>query len=205
VSAPERSRKEAKRETRAALIRAGLAAFSEQGLDAPSLDAICARAGYTRGAFYVHFAGREEFIVAVMETVLGDFLDAVIGAGSGGADLEATILRFASALVEGNPVTGAPGSMRTHQLIDVCSRSPRVRERFLAMLAEAQRRVESAAKAGQDAGTVRDDVSAASLAAVLVTLAMGVVQMFELGAPLSPEDVRATIVRVLSVSGRRAR
>jgi len=200
MSAPERSRKEAKRETRAALIRAGLAAFAEEGLDAPSLDAICARAGYTRGAFYVHFAGREEFVVAVMESVLGEFLDAILGADSEGADLERTIRRFADALVEGNPVTGAPGSMRTHQLIDVCCRSPRIRERFLAMLAEAQRRIERAALAGQRAGVVRKDVAAHSVAAMLVTLAMGVVQMYELGAPLSPDEVRTTVARVLTTS-----
>jgi AcrR family transcriptional regulator len=42
----------AKQETREAVIRAGMAAFTEEGVDLPSLDAICARAGFTRGAFY---------------------------------------------------------------------------------------------------------------------------------------------------------
>src|SRR5262252_1452795 len=50
--------------TREALIQAGIELFAEKGLDAPSLDEICDRAGYTRGAFYVHFADRDEFVVA---------------------------------------------------------------------------------------------------------------------------------------------
>jgi AcrR family transcriptional regulator len=200
MSISDRSREDAKRETRAALIRAGLAAFAEEGLDAPSLDAICARAGYTRGAFYVHFSDRDDFLVAVMESVLGDFLDAIIADESDGDDLEQTVSRFASALVQGNPVTGAPGSMRTHHLIDVCCRSQAIRERFLAMLGEAQQRVARAVEDSQRAGLVRDDLTPDAIAAMLVTLAMGVVQMFELGVPLEPEQVREAVIRMLSSS-----
>ncbi|HKA30465.1 MAG TPA: TetR/AcrR family transcriptional regulator, partial [Candidatus Binatia bacterium] len=75
------ARELAKQETRDALIAAGLEAFAEHGLDVPSLDAICSRAGFTRGAFYVHFKDRDDFVVAVMEHVLGGFLDAVIATG----------------------------------------------------------------------------------------------------------------------------
>ena len=56
-------------ESRAALVQAAFELFAEQGLDVPSLDAICDRAGYTRGAFYVHFKTREDTIVAVMDQV----------------------------------------------------------------------------------------------------------------------------------------
>jgi TetR/AcrR family transcriptional regulator, transcriptional repressor for nem operon len=198
VSAARRTRDDAKRETRDALIRAGLAEFVGRGLDAPSLDAICARAGYTRGAFYVHFRGRDDFVVAVMESVLGRFLDAIIAAGEGGDDLAQTVDRFAQALVQGNPLTGASGSMRTHHLLDVCARSDAIRTRFLAMLAEAADRVARAAAAGQRAATVRSDVPARAIGALLVALAMGVVQMFELGVALEVGDVRETALALLS-------
>ncbi|HYC54653.1 MAG TPA: TetR/AcrR family transcriptional regulator [Candidatus Binatia bacterium] len=192
------AREEAKRETREALLRAAFAEFVEHGFDVPSLDAICARAGYTRGAFYVHFRDRDELIVAVMQSVLGTFLDAVIGAGEGGDDLEQTVLRFAGAIVGGNPLTGASGSMRTHHLLDVCARSPEIRARFLDMLIEAQRRLAEAATAGQQAGTVRSDVSAIAIASVLIALAMGVIQLFELGLPMPVVEVQAAVLRVLA-------
>src|SRR5580765_489599 len=82
--APSKSRETAKQETREALIRAGMDLFGEQGLDTPSLDAICERAGFTRGAFYVHFRDRDDFLEAVMQETGASFLDAVLGTGDAG-------------------------------------------------------------------------------------------------------------------------
>ncbi len=184
-------------DTRAALIRAGLAEFAERGLDQPSLDAICARAGFTRGAFYVHFKNRDAFLVAVMESVLGEFLDSILADDTPGDDLEQTIARFAGMLTAGNSVTGAPGSMRTHHLLDVCARSEEMRERFLALLAGAEARVAATAAAGQQAGRVREDLDAASIATVLVVMATGVVQLYELGLPLSVAKIRNAVLAMV--------
>ncbi|HVH04632.1 MAG TPA: TetR family transcriptional regulator, partial [Myxococcota bacterium] len=71
AESPKSARELAKQETREALVQAAIAEFAEKGLDLPSLDAICARAGFTRGAFYVHFRDREELLGAVMERALG--------------------------------------------------------------------------------------------------------------------------------------
>src|SRR5262250_414344 len=90
---PRRSRAETKEATRQALLVAGLAELVEHGLDVPSLDAICARAGYTRGAFYVHFKDREDFFVAVMDWALSGILVAVMGV-NGNGDLASAISRF---------------------------------------------------------------------------------------------------------------
>jgi TetR/AcrR family transcriptional repressor of nem operon len=196
----DRPREEVKRETRDALLRAGLEEFLERGLDVPSLDAICARAGFTRGAFYVHFRDRDDLIVAVMETVLGDFLDAIVSSDGGGDDLEETVTRFVRILVAGNPVTGSAGSMRTHRLLDVCTRSTVIRERFLQMLAGAEARVTAAAEAGQEAGNVRRDLPPSEVAVMLVALSMGVVQMFELGVPLRLDALRAAVLGMLAPS-----
>lgn len=192
------SRHAAKLETRAALIHAGLMEFFEHGLDIPSLDAICARAGYTRGAFYVHFHDRDEFVVAAMDTVLGAFLDTIIVADSEGDDLEETVLRFASALSEGHALIGERGSMRSHQLLDACTRSAAIRGRFIETLSEAIRRVERAALSARKADAVRADVASRPLAAVLVALALGLVQMIELGVSLNLDEIRATVLRLLS-------
>src|SRR5690606_13842928 len=68
-------REAAKAETREALITSAMTAFAADGFDNPSLDAICAAAGYTRGAFYVHFQDRDELINAVGQRILGGLLD----------------------------------------------------------------------------------------------------------------------------------
>src|SRR4249920_604423 len=98
MTGKSKPRELAKQETREALIRAGMAAFTEKGVDLPSLDAICARAGYTRGAFYVHFRDRADLLVAVVEHAMTAFMDTVIATGGAGHDLERTIDRFAAAV-----------------------------------------------------------------------------------------------------------
>lgn len=59
-----------RRRTRAALIDAAAEVIAEKGFDRASLDAICARAGMTRGAFHGNFASRDELFLAVIDRVL---------------------------------------------------------------------------------------------------------------------------------------
>ncbi|MEU9859851.1 TetR/AcrR family transcriptional regulator [Streptomyces sp. NPDC047971] len=53
--------------TRAALLRAALEAFAEHGFHATSIEQICERAGYTRGAYYSNFASKEELFLALFD------------------------------------------------------------------------------------------------------------------------------------------
>ena len=161
-SAQRLSNDEAKARTRAALIAAGLELFAQHGLDGPSLDAICEHAGFTRGAFYVHFRDRDDFLVAVMETVGLEVLDALLG--SGGVDLQGMMERFVGA-VRGAayPLMGrgeGHARVRPHQLLHACARSPAIRARYLALVAESTSRMKEGARLSQRRGTVRADVDA---------------------------------------------
>ncbi|WP_329569617.1 TetR/AcrR family transcriptional regulator [Kitasatospora sp. NBC_01266] len=53
--------------TRAALLESALAAFAENGFHATSIEQICERAGYTRGAFYSNFSSKEELFLALFD------------------------------------------------------------------------------------------------------------------------------------------
>ncbi len=200
-----RPREVAKEETREALLLAGLAEFAERGLDAPSLDTICARAGYTRGAFYVHFRDREEFVVAAMERVLGPFLDAVVARGEEAHDLARTIERFVSTLgamaqlVSTHGPAGFPSkTLPLHRLLDACERSPRLAERFIRIVREAMARVEKSTRRGQGAREVRGDVDPEQLGAVLVSLALGAIVALELGIALDLESAGKTVLALVA-------
>ncbi len=140
-----RSRHAAKQGTREALLHAGMAEFAAHGLDLPSLDAICARAGYTRGAFYVHFRDRDDFIVGVVERVLGAFLDAVIATGDEARDLEETVTRFVDAVVGLRAIRRparsraavAAGGIPFHRLLEACARSDRIRGPIFSLQGDA--------------------------------------------------------------------
>jgi AcrR family transcriptional regulator len=198
-----RARELSKQETREALVRAAMAEFAEHGLDAPSLDAICARAGFTRGAFYVHFRDREDLVAAVMERVLGAFLDAVVARGEDARGLEATVQRFAAAVSAqrasrrrgpqqtGDPadawgVTGVP----FHQVLAACQRSEELRRRFVSVLGEGVRRVTHAAQAE---GRERPD----ALGALLVLTALGVRVALDLDLEVDVAPVRDALLRLL--------
>ena len=51
------------------------AIFSEQGFEKTQLEEVAARAGYTRGAIYAHYASKEDLFLALMEQrVLSKFV-----------------------------------------------------------------------------------------------------------------------------------
>jgi len=187
---PERDA--AKAGTREALLQAGIAEIAGRGLDAPSLDAICARAGYTRGAFYVHFRDREDFLVAVMERFLGELYDAVIATGDERRDLEETVRRFAGLLAL-RPAQGVP----LHRLLEMSTRAPGFRARLAERLREAALRVAKAAREGQAAAAVRRDADAEALGEVLVALALGALAASEAGLTLDLPRAREAVLRLL--------
>jgi TetR/AcrR family transcriptional repressor of nem operon len=179
-SAPS-GRDATKQETREALIRAAAQLFAKQGLDAPSLDAICARAGFTRGAFYVHFADREELIVAVMESATASFLEAILAAPGVELDLAGIIAAFAAAV--GGGTFAAFGKVPLHQVLTACSRLPRLRRRYVEILERTRDRLADVVRAGQGDGRVRADVDAAHAAGLLIAVGLGVGTMLELRVP----------------------
>jgi AcrR family transcriptional regulator len=54
-------------ETQAKILDAAAAVFSEQGFDKTQLEEVAARAGYTRGAIYAHYASKEDLFLALVE------------------------------------------------------------------------------------------------------------------------------------------
>ncbi|GHH71616.1 putative TetR-family regulatory protein [Streptomyces sulfonofaciens] len=53
--------------TRAALLGAALEVFAEQGFHAATIEQICERANYSRGAFYSNFRTKEELFFALFD------------------------------------------------------------------------------------------------------------------------------------------
>jgi AcrR family transcriptional regulator len=71
MTEPQRPRTQAERRarTRAALLESGAQAFSRYGYGNVILEKVAADAGYTRGALYHLFTGKEELAVAVVDWV----------------------------------------------------------------------------------------------------------------------------------------
>ncbi len=191
-------RADTKAATREALVDAALAEFALHGLDGSSLDAICARAGFTRGAFYVHFVDRDALLVAVMERVIGAWLAIIVDTADPGQDLEATIDRFADAfagLLRGEATSPAleASAQHFHLVLEACRRSDVVRGRFTAMLGAGTAAIAAIGRAGQRAGTVRADLDAEASAPLLTALVLGLLAMVEAGVPIDPKALSRAV------------
>ena len=75
------SRNETQKQTRTALLEAGVHEVLLAGIHKASIRTISAKAGYTLGAFYSNFSSRNAFLLAVLDSIIDDLfasLDGVI-------------------------------------------------------------------------------------------------------------------------------
>ena len=176
---PRKTRAETKQATRVTLIEAGIAEISKHGLEA-SLDAICARADLTRGAFYVHFADREAFLIAVMQHVLGGFVQALTSVGS--IDLAAAVRMFFAAV--GSPALHPAGrtgrGLRFHHVMEACRRSPVIGKTYRGLIETARERLATDPAIGD----------------LLVVCALGTAAALELEVPIDSRRLGDTILRL---------
>ena len=213
---PAISRDDAKQQTRAALVHAALELFGEQGLDVPSLDAICDRAGYTRGAFYVHFKTREDILVAVMDHVGAVFLAGMFEGLSADAQAAATeaiegktharrlhhaMRRFVEMVrSDAYPLMTTAGKgplVRPHQLLDACARSAVVRKRYRELVGVSLAAVAGLVRSDQGDGEVRKDVAPETVASMALALVIGAQTMADLGMPLDASELADGIEKML--------
>jgi AcrR family transcriptional regulator len=90
--------------TRAALVDAAVALFTERGFAGTSTTEIVRRADVTRGALYHHFADKEELFGAAYEAVERDIFDRCRAAADGRAGvaaLKAGVAAYLDACLEG--------------------------------------------------------------------------------------------------------
>jgi TetR/AcrR family transcriptional regulator, transcriptional repressor for nem operon len=184
-----KQREQAKQETREALIRAGMAAFTEEGVDLPSLDAICARAGFTRGAFYVHFKDREDFFSAVVDQALRDFINWVISTGDAQGGLWGIIERFFTVLTEGQKLTD-PHKLLMQIAARGVQRGGDADQPYRVLIRGAIERLSNVARDGQKDGAIKGDLEPDELGLLLVASAVGFVVLFGGGLDQNLDDIR---------------
>ncbi|HEY1954612.1 MAG TPA: TetR/AcrR family transcriptional regulator [Polyangiaceae bacterium] len=194
------ARDERKRETRDALVRAAAAEMAEKGIEAASLNAICDRAGFTRGAFYVHFRDRDDLVAAVVERVLGDFKAALLPDGASPA-LGETINRFVAAVLAGVPEAVGTSRWKFHHTLTACATAAPIRKKYNALQYRALDRLADGARAGQKDGSVLRDVRARPLAEMLLVLTLGVSVATDLGLEIDYAAGAATLRKLLAPRG----
>ena len=89
-------------ETRQRLLDAASEAFAEEGFGRSTVEKVCERGGYTRGAFYSNFASLDELFLAMWKQRSGELLDGIRTALEGELenirDVHAVVRRLVAAI-----------------------------------------------------------------------------------------------------------
>ncbi len=180
------------------MLDAGVREIADSGLEA-SLDAICARAKLTRGAFYVHFEDREAFLVAVMQHVVGGFVSSLTQRPPTETITDA-IRAFFDAVQSRSLLTHGSKSatgLRFHHVMEACRRSKQIGDTYRSVVMLGRDQL-TTMLAGQPDSS---GLPAEALADLLVILALGVTTMAELGVPLDTARLANSAVSLIT-SGR---
>ncbi|MDL9981610.1 TetR/AcrR family transcriptional regulator [Microbacterium sp. ASV49] len=132
--------------TRARLMDAAFEVFAEVGLDAASVEAICDRAGFTRGAFYSNFDSKDELFLDLAARVASARVESVqsrigglVAAGPEGFD-EGEIASILEQVLD----VGADDRLGVLLMSEIrirALRDPDVAQAFLAQDAAMQRSI----------------------------------------------------------------
>jgi len=182
--------------TRTLLLDAAEELFARKGFSAAALDDIADAAGYTRGAIYAHFAGKEELFLAVIERNRQRFLDGFADVISSSHRLDELDLdELANRWRDLMKKAGADQAALGHEFTLFLLRSPEARERLAAQRLETVRWLseyltDSMARLG---GTLR--IPATTMARVLLATNEGIT----LASQLDGEDLyRAWLEMIIS-------
>jgi AcrR family transcriptional regulator len=148
--------------TRAAIVAAALELFDRKGVEATSVDEITSAAAVAKGTFYVHFQRKQDVLLELAAEVLADIDHDPLAASAPAAIAELTrraaqALSTAPRAVTGRMIREVIGNRE--QWIHVLAGRPTVAAILRPVVAR-----------GQDAGELRDDVSATRLAHSLTIL-----------------------------------
>jgi TetR/AcrR family transcriptional repressor of nem operon len=190
-------REESKRRTRHALMVAGLDAVIESGLDV-SLAEICERAGYSRGAFYVHFRDRQEFLAAIADWMFNAMLDSFIADENAPDDLAVSAQRFTHALSTGQWPLIPRIRVAAVRLMEAINRWPEIRQSFDDFTARTMEKIENAARTGQQMGYVRSDLDPHAVAAMFIVTGTGWTLLHDAGLAIDYQEQAETLLRLIS-------
>ncbi|WP_456697005.1 TetR/AcrR family transcriptional regulator [Aeromicrobium sp. P5_D10] len=101
VGSEPTTRAERQAQTRQSLIAVARDMFLTDGYAATSLDKVAVKAGFSKGAVYSNFAGKEELCMAVLDSIHAEQIDGVVSAFSQDTDLDGQIEAFVSWAREG--------------------------------------------------------------------------------------------------------
>lgn len=135
-------------QTRDRLMDAAIGVFAERGIIGSSVEEICERAGFTRGAFYSNFADKDEFVLAMLRRqsdrdvqLMESITDEILGNDELRAQPPATMLTLAVSRIFGDPTADRDALLAWYEMELYGARRPELREAYRSYSQQQLQRV----------------------------------------------------------------
>jgi AcrR family transcriptional regulator len=153
-------------------MKAALGVFARNGYERATVDEIVREAGFSKGAFYVHFEAKEDIFWEMLEerlahqqTAFREALDINLPVAQ---NIE-TILRSLFALAEDDPLWSA----LFMEFVAHAARNAKIRDKLGGMYRSWRAFAVEILQAGQEAGLVRKNVEPELLASAIIAVIEG--------------------------------
>jgi AcrR family transcriptional regulator len=161
------------REAREELLTAALRVFARRGYDQAGVDEIAAESGYSKGALYWHFSGKEELLLALLEERVdapARKLVALLESASPDRDMSVEATReFARQLREQRDAV-----LLEREYWSLAIRDPELRARYIERQTERRRALARALKArAQHLGAPDMPMPAEQVARIVMSMIAG--------------------------------
>jgi AcrR family transcriptional regulator len=199
TQAAEPATKRRRREvTRQRIADAALPVFARSGYERATVDEIVREAGYSKGAFYVHFESKEDLFWAMLEErivrqqeAFRQALDDTRGAEENIRALLTTVFTIFR--------KDAMWSALFIEFVAHAARNEKVRERLAMMYQNWRDFTVQTLKQGREMGQVRKDLDVDFAATVMIALIEGMIAQARLApAVVRPEDAVAPLSQLIA-------
>jgi AcrR family transcriptional regulator len=171
-------------ETRQKLLDSALAVFARNGYERATVDEIVREAGFSKGAFYVHFESKEDLFWEMLQERIEKQQERFRAAIDTDSTVEENEKRILGVVFDSHDDPLAPAvflEFAAHGM-----RNPKVAERLSEMYGRWHAFVLETLTGGREMGLVRDDVDLSLLAsAIMAIMEGGMIQ-----SRLAPEHLR---------------
>jgi AcrR family transcriptional regulator len=190
---PRLTRAEQREKTRTCLVEAAAKVFSRRGYDKASLDEVAEEAGFTKGAVYSNFKGKEDLFLATIDAHFEKRLESVRRVMREEPDEQGTA--HAAGMDFMNQLNADPEYFSLFfEFWAYAQRNPAVKRKFLPRVQRFRSALAELFEAKSEAG-LELPMPAEQLAGMLIAMAAGVAMERELDPGSVPDDMYARMLQ----------
>ena len=188
------TRAEQRENTRMCLVQAAAKVFTRRGYDNASLDEVAEEAGFTKGAVYSNFKGKEDLFLATIDAHFEERLESIKRVMQEDPGEEG--IAHAAGMDFMQKLNADPEYFALFfEFWAYAQRNPAVKKKFLPRIQRFRSALAELFEAKTEKGLVELPIPSEQLASMLIAMAAGIAMERELDPKAVPDDTYALILQ----------